>query len=259
MGGLESALVALEEKIGKAQRAVDGLSKTMKALRRAAEAGQVTDIPKRLATAEENRRDVEAASRELAGAWSFDATGYLEQGFLDDLGAAAGDAGVKLFVKDGRVYAFPLLLRVLAREAAVRIGRKLERRIRPKVLVNQIAAMQKRPQRFSEQRFLDLLYRTYQYLAGPEWRREPSGAGPVIPLSEIHAALTLLPNSDYSIEEFGRDLLVLDRKPDLRTREGFRITFPGSALARERVQRITVYDEDGQERVYLGLSFIKEP
>ncbi|MFI5353928.1 MAG: hypothetical protein ACHQZS_13330 [Candidatus Binatales bacterium] len=142
---------------------------------------------------------------------------------------------------------------------AVRIGKKLERRLRPKVLANQLAAMQKRPQRISEQRFLDLLYRVYQYLAGPEWRRAESGSGPVIRLADIHGALTLLPNSDYSIEEFGRDLLMLDRKPDLRTREGFRVTFPGSALARQKVQRITVYDEDGRERVYLGLSFVKEP
>jgi hypothetical protein len=259
MGGLESALLALEAKIANAQKAVDGLSKTIKAVARAAQLGQIADIPKRLSAIEGNVREAEAASRELATGWSFDPTNYLEQNFLDDLNAAATEAGVKLFLKEGRIYAFPLLLRLVPREAALRIGKKLERRLRPKVLVSHIATMQKRPQRFSEQRFLDLLYRAYEYLAGSDWQRTTSGPGPVIPLADIHAVLTLLPNSDYSIEEFGRDLLILDRKPDLRTREGFRISFPGAALSRERVQRIVVYDEDGRERVYLGLSFIKEP
>jgi hypothetical protein len=259
MGDLESALVALEAKIAKAQKAVDGLSKTIKAAGKAAQLGQVADITKRLSAIEGNVREAEVASRELATAWSFDAASYLEQSFLDDLSAAASEAGVKLFVKEGRIYAFPLLLRLLPREAAVRIGKKRERRLRPKVLVSQLAAMQNRPQRFPEQRFLDLLYRAYQYLAGSDWQRTTSGSGPVIPLTDIYAALTLLPNSDYSIEEFGRDLLILDRKPDMRTKEGFRISFPGSAIAREKVQRVAVYDEDGQERVYIGLSFIKEP
>jgi hypothetical protein len=256
---LESALIAFEEKITEAQKAVDALSKTIRGLRKATQVGQITEIPKRLSAIEENLREAEAASRSLAGAWSFDATNYLERSYFDELSAAASDAGVKLFEKEGRVYAFPLLLRILPREMAVRIGKKLERRIRPKVLVSQLAAMQKREQRFSEQRFLDLLYRAYQFLAGQEWRRITSGSGPVIPLADIHGAFTLLPDSDYSIEEFGRDLLMLDRKPELRTREGFRITFPGAALAREKVQRIAVYDEDGRERLYLGLSFIKEP
>jgi hypothetical protein len=259
MGDLESALVALEAKIATAQKAVNGLSKAIKAVGKAAQLGQIADIQKRLSAIEGNVREAETASHELAMAWSFDATNYLDQDFLDDLNAAAIEAGVKLFVKEGRVYAFPLLLRLLPREGAVRIGKKLERRLRPKVLAAHLAAMQKRPQRFSEQKFLDLLYRAYQYLAGPEWRRTTSGAGPTIPLADIYAALTLLPSSDYSIEEFGRDLLLLDRRTDLRTKEGFRIGFPGSALAREKVQRVAVYDEDGQERVYIGLSFIKEP
>jgi hypothetical protein len=60
------------------------------------------------------------------------------------------------------------------------------------------------------------------------------------------------------LEEFGRDLLLLDRKPELRTKEGYRFSFVGSALARERVQPIKVYDEEGRERVYLGLTFTKE-
>src|SRR3546814_3281655 len=80
-------------------------------------------------------------------------------------------------------------------------------------------ATQKRPQRFREQQFLELLYKAYRPLAGAEWRKLERGPGPVIPVVDIHEVLTLLPGADYPIAEFGRDLLLLDRQPALRSEE----------------------------------------
>jgi hypothetical protein len=68
----------------------------------------------------------------------------------------------------------------------------------------------------------------------------------------------LLPGTDYPIEEFGRDLLLLDRRPDLRTRDGCCFEFPASTLSRGRMKRVSVYDERGGERVYIGIRFVKE-
>ncbi|MFI5353929.1 MAG: hypothetical protein ACHQZS_13335 [Candidatus Binatales bacterium] len=98
---MESALGALEEKITEAQKAVDGLSKTIKGLRKAAQVGQIAEIPKRLSAIEENVREAEATSRRLAAAWSFDATSYLEQSYFDELSAAASDAGSSFSKKKG--------------------------------------------------------------------------------------------------------------------------------------------------------------
>ncbi|MND09607.1 hypothetical protein D3C83_330700 [compost metagenome] len=50
---------------------------------------------------------------------------------------------------------------------------------------------------------------------------------------------------------------MLDRKPDLRTREGHAFRFGGSAMARER-SAIKVYDEEGRGKDYLGLAFRKD-
>lgn len=144
----------------------------------------------------------------------------MESGYLAELLDEATLADLKLFERDGRIYAFPLLLRLLPADVAVRIGRKTERGIRPKEVVRRLKALQGRPQRLNEQRFLDLLYRAYQRLAGTDWRRLELGSGPAIILSEIHEVITLLPGSDYAIEEFGRDLLLLDRQPMLRSRDG---------------------------------------
>jgi hypothetical protein len=259
MPGLESALVALEARLAEAQKPVDALTRALGRLRRAARQGHIADVEKILAVIGASAAEAEAAAGTLPAAWDFDAKAYLEGGFLAELREATAAAGVNLVDKDGRIYAFPLLLRIERGETAVRIGKKLERRIRPNALARQLAAIQKRPQRFSEQRFLDLLYRVYQRIGGVDWRKIEAGLGPVVPLADIHSILTLLPQSDYPIEEFGRDLLLLDRRPDLRTRDGHRFSFPGSAIARERVQRITVFDEDGRERVYIGLTFVKEP
>src|SRR6516162_6831195 len=115
---------------------------------------------------------------------------------------------------------------------------------------------QKRPQRFRETQFLELLYRAWRRLAGANWHG--TGSGPVVGLADIHEILTLLPGTDYPIEEFGRDLLLLDRRPDLRTRDGCRFEFPASTLSRGRMKRVSVYDERGGERTYIGIRFVKE-
>jgi hypothetical protein len=256
MADLESALTGLEARLAEAQKPVDALAKAFRRLRQAARTGHIGDIERGLAAVVQRGEDARAATTALPDGWHFDAR-YLEEGYLAELKAAAAEAGIRLIERDGRIYAFPLLLRIEPREAAVRVGRKLERRIRPSEIARQLAAIQRRPQRFREQRFLDLLYRAYQRLVGADWRKAKRGSGPIIPLAEVHSLLTLLPGADYPIEEFGRDLLLLDRQPDLRTSDGCSIEFPGSTLSKERIRRVTVYDEDGRERSYLGLRFVR--
>ena len=151
----------------------------------------------------------------------------------------------------------------MSKVGRVRIGGSTRSHNRPTPLIDLgtaiDAAMQKRPQRFKEQQFLDLLYQAYKLRTSDEWRKIEKGQGPVVPLAELHDLLTILPGSDYSIEEFGRDLLLLDRKPDLRTRDRSSCQFPGSTLGKTGVKRVMVYDEQGRERVYIGIRFIREP
>jgi hypothetical protein len=76
-------------------------------------------------------------------------------------------------------------------------------------------------------------------------------------LADIHDTLTLLPDADYPVEEFARDLLLLDRRPDLRTRDGCRFEFPMGALGRAR-RGLVVYDERGGEHTYIAVRFVRE-
>jgi len=78
--------------------------------------------------------------------WGFDAPAYMADGrFLADLEAAAAGKGLRLFEKNGRIYCFPLLMRIDSKEAAAKIGKTVERRIRPSELVRILTVAQKRP------------------------------------------------------------------------------------------------------------------
>jgi hypothetical protein len=253
----EESLLALDARLEKVQKLEKAVAAAIARARTAVKTGQAAEIEKGLAAIGQRIAEADTAAVGLAEEWNFDTAAYLSDGrFLDDLKAAAKEQGLAMFESDGRIYCFPLLLRIEPKETAVKIGRRVERRLRPSELARLLARAQKRPQRFREQQFLELLYRTWRRLVGAAWHG--SGRGPVVALSDIHDTLTLLPGADYPSTEFARDLLLLDRKPALRTRDGCRFEFPASTLGKGRMKRIVVYDEDGGEHTYIGLRFVKD-
>ena len=112
MQRLEPALVAFEEKIQEAQKAADLLTKALKRLKNAAGTGQIAELEKTLATLADRGRDAAEAARSLNGAWDFPIADYLAKGYADELREEAAAQDIKLFERDGRLYAFPLLLKV---------------------------------------------------------------------------------------------------------------------------------------------------
>ena len=102
-------------------------------------------------------------------------------------------------------------------------------------------------------RFSISIWRAYRRLVGREWNGTDPGR--VVALIDIHDTLTLLPGSDYPREEFARDLLLLDRHPDLRTRSGERFEFPHGTTTKG-IRPLIVYDEQGAQRTYYGVRFV---
>jgi hypothetical protein len=253
----EGSLAALDARLEEIQKRSKAVVSAIGRVRNAARLGRASEIAKGLNDVAKRIGETAAAADGLSDCWRFDTAAYLTDGrFVADLKAAAAASGLDLFEHDGRIYCFPLLLRVDAKGNAVKIGRKLERRIRPAELARLLAAAQKRPQRFREPQFLELLYHVWRRLAGAGWRG--SGTGPAVSLAEIHDTLTLLPGADYPIEEFARDLLLLDRRPDLRTRNGCRFELPASTLSKGSMKRLAVYDESGALHNYIAVRFVKE-
>ena len=250
----EAELETLDARLESALKAVETLVNGLKRTRRAVRDGNASDIVKGLNGLDARIADAQSAASGVSDAWRFDVSAYIADGrFLADLQRAAGEKQLELFERDGRIYCFPLILRLEPGLSAVRVGRKIERRLRPKALVQILAKTQKSPQRFRDDAFLELVWRTYRRLVGREW----SGTGPgrVVALSDIHDTLTLLPGSDYPIEEYARDLLLLDRRPDLRTRTGERFEFPHGTTTKG-IKPLIVYDEQGAQQTYYGVRFV---
>jgi hypothetical protein len=245
----EASLARLEQQAALVLRAAKQFRKAAQdgALAGAAAAqGTLRDGAARLA--ETIARDTEIPDIDIAAAF--------ENGsFLTELSAAAAAANVTLVRRDGRITAYPVVLRLEPRNLGVRIGRKLERRLRPSVLAQYLKVIQQRPGRFNARSFLDRLLRAYAVLA-PGWR---TGEGPLVALAALHDVLTLLPAAaaDYPMEEFLVDLLRLDREPDARSSRGYRFEL-GSSTGTKGAKRLTVYDETGTQHDYYAVRFIAD-
>jgi len=247
-----------------AERRAAALVAALKRARKAVQDGTVSAVPNTLALARQEAARVRDTLDGAIDAWRYDLAAAFEgQAYLDELAAAATAQGVTLVQRDGRVTAFPVALRLDVRGQGVRIGNRLEKRIRPGVLAASLKQMQLRPQRFNARAFLDRLFSLYEPKAraeDPAWRPRLPGQGPLVPLADLHEQLTLLPAaaSDYPLEEFTADLLRLDRVPDATTSGGYRFELGGST-GRKGGKRLTMFDETGAQHDYYAIRYILDP
>ncbi len=262
--GLEDTLAVVDAYLGDAEKRAAALLKSTRRLRRAAKEGNIASLPTALAAAQAEAERTGEPFADAVAAFGYDvAEAFTSGAWLDELAAAAKVAGVVLVRRDGRVTAYPVALRLDGRAQGVRVGRRLERRIRPSFLAAQLRALQQRPERFNARQFLDRLFRLYEGRAraeDPSWRPARPGQGPLVPLAELHDDLTVLPAAaaDYPQEEFVADLLRLDRQPDAAGSQGHRFELGGST-GRKGGKRLTLFDEAGEQHDYYAIRFILEP
>jgi hypothetical protein len=257
---LESTLATWESALARLEQQAAQVLRAAKQLRRAAQDGAVAGAPAAQTALRDGVARLTEAIGEHAEAPPLDIPAAFESGsYLAELAEAATAAGVTLVQRDGRVTAYPVVLRLEPRNLGVRVGRKLERRLRPTVLARHLKDLQQRSTRFNARSFLDRLLRAYTVLA-PGWR--PGGIeaeGPLVPLAALHDVLTLLPAAaaDYPLEEFLIDLLRLDREPDARSARGHRFELGGST-GTKGARRLSVFDEAGAQHDYYAIRFITD-
>jgi len=260
---LEATLTAWEQQLGGLERQAQAVLRAAHRLRKAAQEGAVAGFASAITAVRDDAAKLQEAVGQAANPPAIDVGEKFASGtFLAELAAAAAAANVTLVQRDGRVTAYPVVLRLEPRGPGVRIGRRLERRIRPSFLAAQLRALQQRPNRFNARGFLDRLFKPYQALAAgraPDWRANRPGEGPLVPLVELHELLTLLPAAaaDYPLEEFLCDLLRLDRQPDSRTGRGHRFQLGGST-GTKGARRLTIFDETGAQHDYYAIRFASE-
>jgi len=244
LGRLDAALAAAETR---AKAVLSGV----KSLRKLAASGTLAGLARRLEQLPASAEPLAEALRTASTSFAYDAEAEFAGGtYLRELMAAAAAKNLVLVERDGRITAFPLLLKLEPATPAVRVGRKLERAIRPAVLAGLLKKAQE-SSAFNAEAFLETLYKAATHLAGGE-----RGPGKVIALLDIYELLTLRPGAalDYTREAFAVDVLRLDRAPDTRTKRGHRFSMPASTGSKGR-SRLTVYDERGAEHIYVGIAF----
>lgn len=257
---LEDTLAAWDEQLAGLERQAGAMLRATKRLRKAAHEGTVASFPAAVADLQKNAAELQAALGQVAAPDIDLPRAFADGRFLTELAAAAAALNVTVVQRDGRVSVYPLALRLEPRTQGVRIGRRLERRIRPSFLARHLRDLQQRPNRFNARQFLDRLFRVYTVLAVPRdaaWQPNRPGEGPLVPLADMHDLLTLMPAAatDYPLEEFLLDLLRLDRQPDARTGRGHRFELGGST-GTKGAKRLSAYDETGTQHDYYAIRFI---
>ena len=192
----------------------------------------------------------------VEAAWDFDEESYLrEGGFVAELLDQARLQGLRLSQQDERLYSYPVLISISPQDRAVKIDRKLQRNIRPSVLIGLLRERQRQQPRFRSGAFLGALRATYQIAIErqPHKRR----IGSVVPLRELYELLTLMPGQarEYTLPEFTRDVYLLDQEGVTTTKDGATLDFHASTGTKTNRDVLSIITQTGDEKRYYGISF----
>jgi hypothetical protein len=237
-----------------AAKAVGSLLAAAKQLKKAAHEGDTGAIRK---SSERLGLAIDAVRQEVVnarGTWPFgeDAEDeYLRNEYESELMAAARASGLRMDQRDGRLLAFPSIVRVIPADRSLRIDRKRVLSIRPSRIIAALKANQTKKPRFAPDRFLESLFRAYRLIAGPDTQ------GSTQALADVYEAFTLLPGAtaEYGQSDFARDLFILDRSGLTRTKSGASFSLPASTGTKGAKGTFTFVAPEGELITYFGVWF----
>jgi hypothetical protein len=255
--GLEKALAKTEADVDASLKAANAVVSSLKRFRGAIKAGSLRELRRTIDSTEQAIAALKQQFSNTKDGWNFDAENYIgSKAFPDEILEIAKTLGVKIFEQDERLYCYPFLIRIIPNELAIQIDKTKEKRLRPSVLVTHLKALQNKPIRFKLEAFMESLFSAYEILISCRGK-DQVGKGIVIPLLDIHRLLTLLPGQtkDYSRQEFGRDIYLLDQSGVTITKKGFVISFPASTAIKSTTNTVRVITQEGKEIRYYGIAF----
>lgn len=260
MGEFESALAATEADTRAAMKLADGALRSLKKAAAAAATGEVNALGRGLDDAEAAIQGLREQFRNTRDGWQFDVQTYAEDGRLtNELLETARAAGLGVHEQDGRIFSYPVLVRVLPSDRALLLDKERVRRIRPTVVVERLRRLRDKKERFRPADFVEALHDAYLVqlrMDGRSGTRQLSGSGPAIALAQLYDLLTLLPGQkkEYTKADFTRDLYLVDRNNSTLSRNG-RVRMEFSAATGTRLRPLHIVDEHGRDRDYFAVSF----
>lgn len=263
MGEFERALAQTESDAVDLQRAATAVAKAAAAVVKAAKVGDIAAMEKALAETKRTATALAVQQRNTQDGWYFDAIGHVRDGdYLDELKQEAETLGLRLFEQEGRLFSYPVLLRIVggatAADLGITIDRKRARTMRPSFLAATLKRMSTQAPKFKSDAFLKALYEAYRVAERERGQRTmDSRTGPMVELVRLYDLLTLFPGQqkDYGRQEFARDLYLLDQS-GVRETNGHTFRFAASTGTKGSASKFfQLVDRDGHEKVYFGISF----
>lgn len=253
---LESLLSRTEQEATRTVRVAQEVLQAARKVQKAVRDGNLKDLDAAFELMDRKQELLRQQSSVSRGTWIFDVESYLgSRAYIEELIESARASGLDIYERDDRLYSYPVLVRILPKERAVRIDKQFERRIRPSVLIAHLKDIQKRPLRFAPEAFLKALFSAWERLVR---ERPREGHFATVPLHDVYEILTLLPgqSKEYSRQEFARDIYLLDRSGHLQLSSGWRTSFPASTGTKfGKTKVLSVVKEDGSVKEYYGIAF----
>jgi hypothetical protein len=248
MDSFEKGFADVERAADGTARAADSLLKAAKQLRRAAQDGDIAAVRR---TCERLPGSLEAIRQEVANAqsaWPFASEAeetYLRDAYRAELLEQAEIEQLAFSEVDGRILAFPSIVRVQPADRSLKIDRKRVAAIRPSRIVRLLKSAQAKKSSFSSERFLATLYAAYELV-----RKDKAGTREVS-LQRIYDALTIHPSvrSEYGMGDFARDLYLLDQSGLRETRSGVRFGL-SAATSTKGSKHIELVAPSGETKLY---------
>jgi hypothetical protein len=250
----EQGFADVEKAAAAAERAAKTLAAAAKTIVRAAQAGDIGAIDRNAQKLNDAAQAAVQEAGKASSAWPFspqDEERFLQDGYAGELLAAADSAGLKMQSRDGLLVSYPFIIRILPGDRAVRINKTRFGELRPSRLVAKLKADQNRKSRATVHPFLEALYAAYELVCGKH------GKGGSVPLARIYRAFTMLPGaaSDYTRDDFARDLFSLDRSGVTETRSGARVALPASTGTKAPGNTFVCVAPDGEVVTYYAIRF----
>jgi len=247
---LEAYRAGVAAWLNQAKKEVQAVQK----LHKATETGNLRDLEK-LRQAARTATDAAGLQAAECAPMEFDAGEYFASGdFLEEIKRTAEQEGVRLYERDGVVFCYPVLVRLEPEARAVRIDKRLEFNIHPKMLAALLKKEQSKEPRNKPEQFIETLFKTYEIVRSSDYK----GANIDVPLKKVYDVLTLRPGSDkeYTLLDFTRDIYFLDKSGVMETKKGWRLSLPASTVSREgRGNILKFVTKDGHEKLYAGVKF----
>ncbi len=189
--------------------------------------------------------------------FDFDGIKYLSEkkGFFTEMEKAAKDEGLKLYLHQeypNCIFCYPIIIKIESEMKAIRIDKKLENNISPKLLAKKLKKIQIKDPKINITQFLESVYNAYKYIKDRKGK-----VVDVVSLKDIYKILTIHPDlkKNYAFLDFMREIYFLDKSGINNTKDEHLIHF---ITPRDKASSNTIFiDKEGKEKIYHSIKFSK--